>query len=95
MQPQVEKVLSSWRKEKIFPDAIVEQCASNVGIALGSDAAAPAIDAADANAVNVASPVLSIFSEPSAGSVDLEALDAYPPKTVASANTEAVRYTVF
>ena len=92
-QAQVEKVLASWKKEKIFSDDIVDQCAISAGLELPSTAApVSAADADDAVAkAGVPSPVLSIFSEPSAGSVDLDALDSFPPKTVASANTEAVR----
>ena len=91
-QAQVEKVLASWKKEKIFSDAIVDQCAISAGLELPTaPAAVPAADAADIVQTGMPSPLLSIFSEPSAGSVDLDALDSFPPKTVASANTEAVR----
>ena len=108
LQAQVEKVLASWKREKIFPPAIVDQCAVNAGVTLtevaglqslpSGDAAAP-VDAmlslapnGDADEVNIASPAMSIFSEPSAGSVDLAALEeSFPPKTVASANIEAPR----
>lgn len=101
-------MLASWKREKIFPPAIVDQCAVNAGVTLtqvaglqslpSGDAATP-VDAmlslatnGDTNELNVASPAMSIFSEPSAGSVDLAALEeSFPPKTVASANMEAPR----
>ena len=108
LQAQVEKVLASWKREKIFPPAIVDQCAVNAGVTLtqasglqslpSGDAAAP-MDGmlslgnnGDTNEINIPSPAMSIFSEPSAGSVDLAALEeSFPPKTVASANMEAPR----
>ena len=110
MQAQVEKVLASWQREKIFPQAIIDHCAVNAGVTLtqaapsglqsvpSDDAAAPLDtmaslgNAGDANEINIPSPAMSIFSEPSAGSVDLAALEeSFPPKTVASANMEAPR----
>ena len=100
MQAQVEKVLTSWKKEKIFSEAIVDQCASNIGLTITKSGllAAPSgvTDyAADGNEINIPSPALSAFSEPSAGSVDSAGLDSFPPNTVASANTEPARYTPF
>ncbi|KAL3161087.1 hypothetical protein ABBQ38_009469 [Trebouxia sp. C0009 RCD-2024] len=105
---QVEKVLASWQREKIFPQAIIEQCAVNAGVTLtqavpsglqsvpSGDAAAPIetmpflANGGDGNEINIPSPAVSMFSEPSAGSVDLVALEeSFPPKTVASANMEA------
>ncbi|DBA84938.1 TPA: hypothetical protein ACH3X2_005680 [Trebouxia sp. C0005] len=96
MQAQVEKVLTSWKKEKIFSEAIVDQCASNIGLTItksGLQAAPSGVTdyAADGNDINIPSPALSAFSEPSAGSVDLAGLDSFPPKTVASANMEPPR----
>lgn len=94
---QVEKVLTSWKKEKIFSEAIVDQCASNIGLTITKSGllAAPSgvTDyAADGNEINsFLPPALSAFSEPSAGSVDLAGLDSFPPKTVASANMEPPR----
>ncbi|KAA6420161.1 MAG: hypothetical protein FRX49_09824 [Trebouxia sp. A1-2] len=93
---QVEKVLTSWKKEKIFSEAIVDQCASNIGLTItksGLQAAPSGVTdyAADGNDINIPSPALSAFSEPSAGSVDLAGLDSFPPKTVASANMEPPR----
>ncbi len=97
MQAQVEKVLTSWKKEKIFSEAIVDQCASNIGLTITKSGllAAPSgvtYYAPDGNEINIPSPALSAFSEPSAGSVDLAGLDSFPPKTVASANMELPRY---
>lgn len=101
-------MLASWKREKIFPTAVVDQCALNAGVTLtqasglqslpSHDAAAPMDNmlslgnSGDANEINIPSPAMSIFSEPSAGSVDLAALEeSFPPKTVASANMEAPR----
>jgi len=97
MQAQVEKVLTSWKKEKIFSEAIVDQCASNIGLTItksGLLAVSSGVTdyAADGNEINIPSPALSAFSEPSAGSVDLAGLDSFPPKTVAFANMEPPRY---
>lgn len=94
LQAQVEKVLASWKKEKIFSEAIVDQCASSIGLTIatsGPFSVPSAAAAADVDNINIPSPAISAFSEPSAGSVDLEALDSFPPKTVASANTELPR----
>ena len=107
LQAQVEKVLTSWKREKIFPPAIVDQCAVNAGVTLTqavpsdlqSGGAGTPMDTmpsvgnnGDANEINIPSPAMSLFSEPSAGSVDLAALEeSFPPKTVASANMEAPR----
>ena len=109
MQAQVEKVLASWKREKIFPPTIVDQCAASAGVTLLHSAPSgmqslPSGDAAaldplpslgnfgDANEINIPSPAMSVFSEPSAGSVDIAALEeSFPPKTVASANMDAPR----
>lgn len=110
MQAQVEKVLASWKREKIFPQAIIDQCAVNAGVTLAQavpsalqsvpsgDTGAPMDtmpslgNAGDGQEINIPSPAMSIFSEPSAGSVDFAALEeSFPPKTVASANMEAPR----
>lgn len=99
VQTQVEKVLASWRKEKVFSEATIALCAASLDLSnLGADAAVPsalpqpsepmqdgAIVAANAAPP---SPANSLFSEPSAGSIDAAVLDAFPPKTVASANVE-------
>lgn len=97
IQAQVEKILTSWKKEKIFSEAIVDQCASNIGLTITKSGllAAPSgvtDHAADGNQINIPSPALSAFSEPSAGSVDPAGFDSFPPKTVASANMEPPRY---
>ena len=98
-QGQAQKVLASWRKERVFPDTVTASCAASLGLpspdstpALGSAptklteatlvVAVPGADGAPA------SPANSLFSEPSAGSIDAAVLDAFPPKTVASANIE-------
>lgn len=93
----MQKVLASWRKEKIFSEAIIDQCAANIGLTITKSGMllAPSGDVdytADGNEINIASPALSAFSEPSAGSVDLAGLDSFPPNTVASANIEPPRY---
>lgn len=101
-QAQVEKVLASWRKEKVFSEATISSCAASLG--LSSQASGAALPAAlpqpsehmqqdGAAAVTIPalpSPANSLFSEPSAGSIDAAVLDAFPPKTVASANVEAL-----
>ena len=100
--------MASWKREKIFPPAIVDQCAVKAGVRLtqasglqllpSGDAGAPTDgmlslgNNEDTNEINITSPAMSIFSEPSAGSVDLAAFEeSFPPKTVASANMEAPR----
>lgn len=97
LQAQVQKVLTSWGKEKIFSEAILDQCATSVGLTITKSGMllTPSGDAGyalDGNEINIASPALSAFSEPSAGSVDLAGLDSFPPNTVASANIEPPRY---
>lgn len=101
-QAQVEKVLASWRKERVFSEATISSCAASLG--LSSHASKAALPAAlpqpsehmqqdGAAAVTIPappSPANSLFSEPSAGSIDAAVLDAFPPKTVASANIEAL-----
>ena len=103
-QAQVKKVLASWKREKIFQPAIVDQCAINAGITLSQTApsglaslppggaGAPLDIDGDANEIAIPSPAMSVFSEASAGSVDLAALEeSFPPKPVASANINAPR----
>ena len=103
-------MLSSWKRERIFPPAIVDECAVSAGVTLTQATPSalqsiPSGDAGlvldpvpslrhvgDANEINIPSPAMSLFSEPSAGSVDLAALEeSFPPKTVASANIAAPR----
>ena len=105
VQAQVEKVLASWRKERVFSDAVTNACTAALGlhslpstVALTASQAKPSeaqtdfaslLDVATAAPdMQVASPANSLFSEPSAGSIDAAVLDAFPPKTVASANVE-------
>lgn len=105
VQAQVEKVLASWRKERVFSDAVTNACTAALGlhslpnvVALTASQAKPSeaqtdfaslLDVATAAPdMQVASPANSLFSEPSAGSIDAAVLDAFPPKTVASANIE-------
>ena len=102
LQGQAQKVLASWRKERVFPDTVTASCAASLGLPSPDStpalASAPiklteaslvgAVPGADGALAAPASPANSLFSEPSAGSVDAAVLDAFPPKTVASANIE-------
>ena len=102
LQGQAQKVLASWRKERVFPDTVTASCAASLGLPSPDStpalASAPiklteatlvgAVPGAEGALAAPASPANSLLSEPSAGSIDAAVLDAFPPKTVASANIE-------